>query len=849
MRRLGRGGQGAVWAARDELTGEQVAVKLLELSSSREAIEAEVRALTLLRIPGVPRLHAADLSRRFLVLDLVAGEPFPGLPVPCPWPLLAPRLAALLQVLSQVHGHGIVHADLKPDNVLADAAGQVHLVDFGISCRRVSLPPGQTGEVMGEPPWVAPEVLEGGLPTPRSDLFVTGLLAWHALQGAPPWGLEGDPYRLLDTMRARPAGALDAELPEAAEDLLRALVAVAPADRPGDATEALERLERVPGVDIYEDLVPEGAEPLSRAALMALFWGPERVLHLQSDAADTLLERTGGDRPAVRRTLARWGYAGLVAREGDRLRVGREALGRLRLDEARGLAVIPASPLPAPLAPGLKTLLAWIALAGPDASPQTLGDALTLHAAQVEAQLALLAGLGQIAWSPGGIPQDRSGGAALHAWDPLQRTRNHGRLARILGPGHPRRLRHLLAADALEEAAGEAVEVALARLDEGQGEEALTLLLQAADWARGIPELEGRVLQALASAALSTEQRAALEAARARLAGATDPGAVAPLLDLVDANAAIMDGTPGEAAQRLGAIAPFDDPRLEGWRLATWMRLVLTGPPEALEEGFAEVQRMAGEGPEARAQLAGWRGQIAYRRGHFEAAAQANQEAAALKRALGPRISSLLNAASAWLEAGRLDEAEATAVRAEELAREGRLTAYEARGARVRRAACWRAGRALAVDEELVEVARHLRERNLAGMLLLTEAAVARALGLTEALPLAQSAERTFAVARNRPGALLARCLGVALGGPPGDTEALAAEALTCETPNIGLQALGLLAPRLPDPAGALARALGRLRPGEDMTLRREILSLGEAVDRLRRPPDQSGSPDRGGRG
>src|SRR5690606_18556676 len=106
-RPLGEGAFGAVLAARDELSGEPVAVKLIAVSDDHDAVRVrrEVSALRLLDDPGVVRLRddGVDGGRYFLVMDMVEGQPFPGLSTPARWEALAPVARRLIATLARIH--------------------------------------------------------------------------------------------------------------------------------------------------------------------------------------------------------------------------------------------------------------------------------------------------------------------------------------------------------------------------------------------------------------------------------------------------------------------------------------------------------------------------------------------------------------------------------------------------------------------------------------------------------------------------------------------------------------------------------------------------------------------------
>ena len=150
---------------------------------------------------------------------------------------LLPVLAAVAGALARLHAAGFVHGDLKPSNVLLDAAGSVWLADFGLS-RRQAAGAAFPGELAagGTPFYAAPELLAGGAPTPAADLFALGMLALRCL--CPVTLSPRDFYAHFPAQPALEAlGISPAELPAAVRDLVPALLQRRPDDRPESAAE------------------------------------------------------------------------------------------------------------------------------------------------------------------------------------------------------------------------------------------------------------------------------------------------------------------------------------------------------------------------------------------------------------------------------------------------------------------------------------------------------------------------------------------------------------------------------------------------------------------------------------
>jgi hypothetical protein len=194
LERLGEGGMGEVWWARQLSTGREVAVKLLRRGHSDARFAQEVAALAKLEHPGIVKLFQAGQheGRPFLVLELIAGPTVAQLLQAGP---LEPRMAAqavkeAAEALAAGHSQGLIHRDLKPSNLLRDAAGRVRVTDFGLAKdltagRDLTL----TGEQLGTPAYMAPEQVDSrrGVVGSAADVYGLGATLFHTLTGRPPF--------------------------------------------------------------------------------------------------------------------------------------------------------------------------------------------------------------------------------------------------------------------------------------------------------------------------------------------------------------------------------------------------------------------------------------------------------------------------------------------------------------------------------------------------------------------------------------------------------------------------------------------------------------------------------------
>ncbi|MEV5010440.1 protein kinase [Streptomyces sp. NPDC056159] len=250
IERLGSGGMGTVWRARDTVLQREVALKAVrsdaEVSDvSRERVLREARALARLNHPNVVTIHhIVDMDPHpWLVMELVPG---PSLQERLSAGPLTPVEAAglgrqVLSALRAAHAVGIHHRDVKPANVLLRADGTAVLTDFGIAGMRGSTSLTATDELVGSPEYIAPERILGQDDDPASDLWSLGLLLYVSVEGV-------SPLRRATTL-ATLAAVLEEPVPPpvrsgALAPVLQALLVRDPAARP-DAEQLDAMLARV----------------------------------------------------------------------------------------------------------------------------------------------------------------------------------------------------------------------------------------------------------------------------------------------------------------------------------------------------------------------------------------------------------------------------------------------------------------------------------------------------------------------------------------------------------------------------------------------------------------------------
>jgi serine/threonine protein kinase len=208
---VGRGAMGVVWLARDERLGRTVAVKELRPGvglSGTQVRNSNLRARREARIAAsLHHPHAVAVydvcdheDRPYLVMEYVASRSLAEVLVERT--VLTPAEAVgigvqLTSALVAAHEIGIVHRDIKPANILMTESGDAKLTDFGISRATGDVTVTATGEMLGTPAYVAPEIAQGRPASSASDVFSLGATLYAAVEGEPPFGTGPSAIALL----------------------------------------------------------------------------------------------------------------------------------------------------------------------------------------------------------------------------------------------------------------------------------------------------------------------------------------------------------------------------------------------------------------------------------------------------------------------------------------------------------------------------------------------------------------------------------------------------------------------------------------------------------------------------
>lgn len=256
---LGKGGMGAVYLAEQMSIGRAVALKLIGAKRLDDRVEQFLREAQIaarLQHPNLVAIHEVGVDREvgiaFYSMEYIQGRTlFTALQQEGPMPSERVRGIGLeiAGALGHAHRAGLVHRDVKPENILLDGFGHAKLADLGLATDRVNGPARSLGaraiRVVGTPGWSAPEQManpdRAGAP---SDVFALGCVLACLLTGRQPF----DGETLIDlaiNVATRPIAGLES-LPRAWREIVERLTAKDPAERPADGNAVVELLQNPP---------------------------------------------------------------------------------------------------------------------------------------------------------------------------------------------------------------------------------------------------------------------------------------------------------------------------------------------------------------------------------------------------------------------------------------------------------------------------------------------------------------------------------------------------------------------------------------------------------------------------
>lgn len=379
---LGQGSMGTVYRALDRLTGQQVALKqvrfrgLMQVDSGdfRLAITEEFSTLAALRHPNIisvldygfdddqqPYFTMDELVGAVNVLEAARGRDRDA---------IVDLIMQMLEALAYLHRRSVIHCDLKPDNVLVTPEGQVKLLDFGIALTRERMRGDDDDGISGTLEYIAPEVIQGEIPSAASDLYAVGIMLFEMLVGHHPFDRANVSQLITDTLNKRPDLTPLIAVPELAP--LATVVARLLSKHPDDRYRDAASVQRALATAMLRPAPAQSVAVRESFLQAAEFVGRESELARLIDALNAALDGRGsawliggesgvGKSRLLSEVRARALVAGALVLGGQAVSSGGQPLQVWRDPVRRLLLSVPVTPLEAgvlrDLVPDIQTLI------------------------------------------------------------------------------------------------------------------------------------------------------------------------------------------------------------------------------------------------------------------------------------------------------------------------------------------------------------------------------------------------------------------------------------------------------------------------------------------------------------
>jgi serine/threonine-protein kinase len=273
--RIAHGGMATVYLATDTRLDRQVALKVMHAELARDAdfvsrFIGEAKSVARLSHPSIVAVfdQGSDGQYLYLAMEYVPGRTLRSLIRERGWFGYAEALDIMdpiLSALAAAHQAGIVHRDVKPENVLITADGGVKVVDFGLARAQAAAGNTRQGTIIGTVAYIAPEQVTGGVTDVRTDVYAAGVLLWEMLTGRQPHTGESPlavAYKHVNS-DVPPVSSFVAGIPPAVDRLIRSATSRDPRLRPTDAGAFLQAVRALPNGDESDAITGAWARPIT----------------------------------------------------------------------------------------------------------------------------------------------------------------------------------------------------------------------------------------------------------------------------------------------------------------------------------------------------------------------------------------------------------------------------------------------------------------------------------------------------------------------------------------------------------------------------------------------------------
>lgn len=249
---IGQGGMADVFLAVDMILNRQVAIKILRADLSTDAVsilrfEREAQAAAALAHPNIVEIYDVGdyKGHHYIVMEYVTGKTLKQV-IRSRGPLVNEEavdiMKQLCSAISEAHSRGIIHRDIKPQNVIVKADGSIKILDFGIATAKGSMQLTQANNVMGSVHYLAPELAKGEAASPQSDIYALGIVLYEMLAGDVPFKADQAVQIALKHMREPMPDVrlINASVPQSIANVITRATAKDPNNRYGSCREMLQ---------------------------------------------------------------------------------------------------------------------------------------------------------------------------------------------------------------------------------------------------------------------------------------------------------------------------------------------------------------------------------------------------------------------------------------------------------------------------------------------------------------------------------------------------------------------------------------------------------------------------------